>query len=167
MGAGQIDRHGNVNDTAIGDYRNPVYRFPGSGGGNDVMTFCHRTCIIVRQSRRRFPEKVDFVTCPGFLDGLPGQREELGISPGTGPASVITDLGCYSFENGEMVLTSIHASCGVTLAKIREETGWDLKISPELKETPVPSPEEIRTLREKVDPQKRWSGGKRAAANPD
>jgi glutaconate CoA-transferase, subunit B len=167
LGAGQIDRYGNVNDTVIGDYRNPVYRFPGSGGGNDVISFCHRTCVIVRQSRRRFPEKVDFITCPGFLEGRPGQREGLGISPGTGPAAVITDLGCYAFENREMVLTSIHASCGVTLDKIRQETGWDLKISSELKETPAPTGEEIRALREKVDPQKRWSGGKRAAVDPD
>ena len=111
LGAGQIDRFGNVNDTVIGDYRNPVYRFPGSGGGNDVMSFCQRTCIIVRQSKRRFPEKVDFITCPGYLEGKPGQREALGINPGTGPGAVVTDLGCYGFENGEMVLKTIHDGC--------------------------------------------------------
>jgi acyl CoA:acetate/3-ketoacid CoA transferase beta subunit len=104
LGAGQIDRFGNVNDTVIGDYRNPVYRFPGSGGGNDVMSFCQRTCIIVRQSKRRFPERVDFITCPGYLEGKACQREALGMNAGTGPAAVVTDLGCYGFEKGEMVL---------------------------------------------------------------
>ncbi len=161
LGAGQIDRYGNVNDTVIGDYHNPVYRFPGSGGGNDVMSFCQRTCIIVRQSKRRFPPKVDFITCPGYLDGKPGQREALGISSGTGPAAVITDLGCYGFENGEMMLKTIHTACGVTLEKIKAEIGWDLKISSDLADTPPPTVEEIRVLREKVDPQQRWAGGKR------
>ncbi len=167
MGAGQIDRFGNVNDTVIGDYRNPVYRFPGSGGANDVMTFCRRTCVIVRQSKRRFPEKVDFNTCPGYLEGRPGQREALGMRPGTGPSAVVTDLGCYGFENGEMVLQTIHTGCGITLEKVKAEIGWELKISNRLKETPPPSPEELRILREKVDPTQRWSGGKHAAAVQD
>ncbi len=161
LGAGQIDRYGNVNDTVIGDYRNPVYRFPGGGGGNDVMSFCRRTCVIVRQSRRRFPEKVDFITCPGYLDGKPGQREVEGLSPNTGPAAVITNLGCYEFENGEMVLKTIHTGCGITLDKVKTEVGWDLKIASNLQDTIPPSAEEIRILREKVDPHKLWSGGKR------
>jgi glutaconate CoA-transferase subunit B len=161
LGAGQIDRHGNVNDTVIGDYRDPVYRFQGGGGANDVMSFCKRTVIVVRQSRRRFPPKVDFITCPGYLDGQPGQREGVGLPESSGPCAVITNLGCYSFENGEMVLKTIHSGCGITLEKVRSETGWDLKLDPDLKATVPPTPEDIRILREKVDPQKIWSGGKR------
>ena len=167
LGAGQIDRYGNVNDTVIGDYHNPVYRFPGSGGGNDVMSFCHRTCVIVRQSKRRFPEKVDFITCPGFLDGKPSQREALGMCPETGPAAVVTDLGCYGFENGEMVLKTIHSGCGIKLEKVKAETGWDIKISDDLQDTVPPMAEELRILREKVDPNKRWSGGKHARTTQD
>lgn len=167
LGAGQIDRYGNVNDTVIGDYRNPVYRFPGSGGGNDVMSFCQRTCVIVRQSKRRFPEKVDFITCPGFLDGKSGQREELGIPANTGPSTVVTNLGCYEFENGEMVLKTVHSACGVTLKMVKEETGWDLKISERVQDTIPPKAAELRILREKVDPNRRWSGGKHTAINPD
>jgi acyl CoA:acetate/3-ketoacid CoA transferase beta subunit len=163
LGAGQIDRHGNVNDTVIGNYRDPVYRFQGGGGANDVMSFCRRTVVIVRQSRRRFPEKVDFVTCPGFLEGLPGQRELAGLPAGTGPHAVITNLGCYAFENGEMVLKTIHRGCGVTLDKIISETGWELRASADLEDTLPPTAEEIRILREKVDPHKIWSGGKRVA----
>jgi glutaconate CoA-transferase subunit B len=162
IGAGQVDKYGNVNDTVIGDYRNPTYRFPGSGGANDVMSFCPRTCVVVRQSKRRFPEKVDFITCPGYLDGRPGQREEAGLRTDTGPSVVITDLGLYTFENREMVLTSVHTSVGVTLDKVKAEVGWDLKISPDLEETAPPTEEELRILREKVDPNKIWVGGKRA-----
>lgn len=152
IGAGQIDRYGNVNDTVIGDYYDPVHRFAGSGGGNDVMSFCDRTCVVLNQSKRRFPERVDFITCPGFLEGKPGQREALGMRPGTGPVAVVTDLGCYEFENGEMVLKTIHTGCGVTLEKVKEETGWDLKISPDLKDTPPPTAEELRVLRETSAP---------------
>ncbi len=152
IGAGQIDRYGNVNDTVIGDYYNPVHRFPGSGGANDVMSFCDRTCVIINQSRRRFPERVDFNTCPGYLDGKPGQREALGMRPGTGPVAVVTDFGYYEFENGEMVLKTIHADCGVTLDKVKAETGWDLRISPDLKNTPPPTAEELRILRQIAAP---------------
>ncbi len=162
LGAGQLDRYGNINDTVVGDYNNPVYRFQGGGGGNDVISFCKRTVIVVRQSRRRFPEKVDFITCPGYLDGQPGRREEVGLPAGTGPSAVITNLGCYGFEKGEMVLKSIHSGCGITLDKVKAETGWDLKVSPDLRDTVPPTAEEIRILREQVDPKKIWTGGKRA-----
>lgn len=163
MGAGQIDRYGNVNDTAIGDYKNPVFRFPGSGGANDVISFCQSTTVILRQSKRRFPEKVDFLTCPGYLDGKPGQRESVGLTSGTGPTAVITDLGCYTFENNEMVLQTIHSGVGITLDKVKAEVGWNLKVSPDLKDTIPPTAEELRILHEKVDPTRLWSGGKRTA----
>ena len=152
IGAGQIDRFGNVNDTVIGDYHNPVHRFPGSGGANDVVSFCQRTCIMLNQSKRRFPEKVDFNTCPGYFEGKPGQREALGIRLGTGPVAVVSDLGCYEFENGEMVLKTVHTGCGVTLEKVKAETGWDLKVAKDMKDTPPPTPEELRILRATMAP---------------
>jgi glutaconate CoA-transferase, subunit B len=152
MGAGQIDRFGNVNDTVIGDYHNPVHRFPGSGGANDVVSFCQRTCIMLNQSKRRFPERVDFNTCPGYFDGKPGQREALGIRKGTGPVAVVTDLGCYEFENGEMILTTVHTGCGVTVEQVRAETGWDLKISAKLKDTTPPTARELEILRSVTEP---------------
>lgn len=162
LGAGEIDRYGNVNDTAVGDYHNPTFRYPGSGGANDVITFCPRTCVVVRQSKRRFKPKVDFITCPGYLDGRPGQREEVGLPPNTGPSTVITDMGLYIFENREMILKSIHSGIGMTVDKIKAETGWDLKVSADLDETVPPTDEEVAILREKVDPTHIWVGGKRA-----
>ncbi|MFC1950009.1 CoA-transferase subunit beta [Chloroflexota bacterium] len=161
LGAGQVDRYGNVNDTVIGDYYNPVYRWLGSGGANDVISFCKRTIIMLRQSRQRFPEKVDFITCPGYIDGKSGSREAAGLLPDTGPAMVITNLGIYTFKSREMVLKSIHTGVGVTLDQVKAEVGWDLKISSDLEETEPPTREEIHILREKVDPNKLYIDGKR------
>jgi acyl CoA:acetate/3-ketoacid CoA transferase beta subunit len=151
LGAGQIDRHGNVNDTCVGDYRKPIHRWPGSGGGNDIMSSCGRTIVILEQDKRRFLEKVDFITCPGYLDGKRGRREEIGLRPNTGPSAVITNLGIYGFEDGEMVLMSVHAGVGVTLDKVKAEVSWDLKISPKLKDTDPPTEEELRIFREKIE----------------
>ena len=162
IGAGQVNRYGNVNATVVGDYTRPTHRWPGSGGGNDVMSFCNRTIIILRQSRQRFPEKVDFVTCPGYLDGKEGRREQAGLLANTGPSAVITNFGCYEFEDREMVLKSVHGHIGVTLEQVKTEVGWDIRVSPKLEDSMPPTPEELRILREKVDPDRIWVGGKRA-----
>jgi glutaconate CoA-transferase, subunit B len=158
LGTGQVDRYGNVNSTCAGDYRNPVHRWPGSGGGNDVISMCPDVILILSQSRRRFPEKVDFITSPGYLDGTPGKREKIGLLPGTGPKVVITDMGVYGFENGEMVLKSYHAGLGIAIDDIRRETGWDLKIAADVAETEPPTDEELRVFREKLDPTGMYRG---------
>lgn len=150
MGGGQIDRYGNVNDTAVGDYRNPIHRWPGSGGGNDVMSFCRRTIVILEQTKRRFLQRVDFNTCPGYFDGTPGAREKAGLPAGTGPVSVITDLGTYTFENREMTLKTIHTGVGVTLDKVKAELSWDVKVAKDLGDTEPPTVEELTTYREKI-----------------
>lgn len=154
LGAGQVDRYGNVNTTIVGDFYKPEHRWNGSGGGNDVISFCHRTIITIRQSKRRFLNKVDFITSPGYLDGRPGQREEVGLPLNTGPSVVISNLGIYTFEDREMVLKSIHSDLGVTLDQVKAEVGWDIKIARDLTNTEPPTDEELRLLREEVDPQK-------------
>lgn len=157
LGAGQVDRYGNVNTTVVGNFYKPEHRWNGSGGGNDVISFCHRTILTIRQSKRRFLEKVDFITSPGYLNGRPGQREEVGLPPNTGPSMLISNLGIYTFEDGEMVLKSIHVDLGVTLEQVKAEIGWDIKISRDLTDTEPPTDEELRLLREEVDPQKIFS----------
>lgn len=161
LGAGQIDRYGNVNSTVIGDYRNPTHRFPGSGGANEVISFCKETVIILAQKRQRFPEKVDFITSPGYFDGKPGQREKIGLPPGTGPSAVVSDLGVYYFVDGEMVLKSYHGELGVTLEDVRREVGWDIKVDPNVAVTEPPSEEYLRLLREVIDPRATFREGKR------
>ncbi|HEX6283265.1 MAG TPA: CoA-transferase [Pyrinomonadaceae bacterium] len=144
----QIDRFGNLNTTVIGDYRHPKVRLPGSGGACEIAILAKRVFVIAPQSKRAFPERVDFITSPGFVDGPEGRRK-LGL-PGGGPVMVITNLGCYEFFDGEMVLTSLHPGC--TVEQVKENTGWDLRISPQLTTTEPPTDEELRIIREDLDP---------------
>ena len=144
----QIDRFGNLNTTVIGDYRHPKVRLPGSGGACEIAILAKRVFVIAPQSKRAFPERVDFITSPGFVDGPEGRRK-LGL-PGGGPVMVITNLGCYEFFDGEMVLTSLHPGC--TVEQVKENTGWDLRISPQLTTTEAPTDEELRIIREDLDP---------------
>ncbi len=99
--------------------------------------------MVARQTQRSFPERVDFVTSPGFLDGGDA-RQRLGM-PGDGPSLVVTDLGCYDFEDGEMTLVSLHP--GVTLEKVRAEIGLGLRVAPDLATTEPPTEDELRVLR--------------------
>ena len=118
LGAAQIDRYGNLNTTVIGEWEQPTVRLPGSGGANDVGSFCWRTIIVMRQDARRFVETVDFLTTPGYLDG-PGARERAGLPAGTGPYRVITQLGLYGFDEQSRRMTLLATHPGVTLDVIR------------------------------------------------
>ena len=149
----QIDRFGNLNTTVIGDYRQPKVRLPGSGGACEIAILAQRVLVITPQSKRSFPERVDFITSPGFVDG-PERRGQLGL-PGSGPTMVITNLGCYEFAGGEMVLTALHPGC--TVAQVRENTGWEVRISAQLTTTELPSDEELRIIRD-LDPAQLFSG---------
>jgi glutaconate CoA-transferase, subunit B len=160
LGGGQVDRHGNVNSTCIGDYRNPTMRFPGAGGGCDIASLCKNVIILLEQKKPRFPERVDFISAPGYLDGKAGSREAIGLPPGTGPVKVITNLAVYSFCEREMVLESIHSQAGVTLEQIRANVGWDIRIGRDIKETKPPTGEELTLLRTKIDPEKRFIRGR-------
>jgi glutaconate CoA-transferase, subunit B len=144
----QIDRFGNLNTTVVGDYAHPKVRLPGSGGACEIAVHARKVLVIAPQTRRSFPERVDFVTSPGFVDGADA-RARLGM-PGGGPAMVITDLGCYRFERGEMTLASLHP--GVTLEQVRANLGWEPRVAMDLATTEPPSAEEMRVLREEVDP---------------
>lgn len=152
VGAGQIDRFGNLNSTCAGPYRAPAFRFPGGGGACDITSLCQGWVAILRQKRVRFPARVDFITGPGFLDGTPGARERAGLPAGTGPRKVITDLGVYTFVGGELTLQSIHVRAGATREAVRRETGWELQELPMVAETPEPTAEEIEVLRRKILP---------------
>jgi glutaconate CoA-transferase subunit B len=144
----QIDRFGNLNTTVVGDYARPKVRLPGSGGACEIAILAKRVFVIALQSKRSFPERVDFITSPGFVDGA-DTRQRLGM-PGTGPSMLITNLGSYGFVEGEMVLLSLHPGC--TLEQIKDNTGWDVRISPNLTTTEVPTDEELRIIREELDP---------------
>ncbi len=152
LGGAQIDKYGNLNSTMIGDdYQNPRTRLPGSGGANELGSLAWKTLIIMNHSRRRFVEKVDFITTPGYLDG-PGARERAGLPPGNGPHLVFTELGIFDFEEKSRRMRLKSLLPGVSREKVIEETGFDLLISDHVGREEEPTREELRALREDVDP---------------
>lgn len=151
LGGAQIDTYGNLNSTVIGDYAKPKVRFPGSGGANDFASFCWRTLVITPQDRRRFVEKLDFLTTPGYLTG-PGARERAGLPKDTGPYRVITDMAVFGFkeETKRMQVESLHPA--ISFDKVQENTGFELGKAANIVETDPPRAEELSILREEVDP---------------
>ncbi|MFH0915647.1 MAG: CoA-transferase [bacterium] len=152
LGGAQIDKYGNINSTVIGDYYKPKVRLPGSGGANDFASLCWRTMIMTVHSKARFVEKCDFVTSPGFLTGA-GAREAAALPEG-GPYKIITDLAVMGFDEKTkaMMVESLHP--GVDLDKVQAETGFELIVPGEIGRTSAPTDEELRILREEVDPLK-------------
>ena len=151
QGGAQIDPRGNLNSTVIGPHDTPKVRLPGSGGGNDVGSLCWQTIALMRHDKRRFVPKVDFITTPGYLSG-PGVREAAGLPANTGPMAVISTLATMGFDPGtcRMRLDALHP--GVTVEQVVENTGFELLMADEIKENPPPTAEELRTLREEIDP---------------
>lgn len=147
LGGAQVDRYGNLNTTVIGDYKSPKVRLPGSGGASDIATLAKKTFLIANQSRKSFVENVEFVTSAG---NLPGGSRPKGACGG-GPQLVVTDLGVYDFDNqGELRVVSLHP--GVTPEEVRSNTGWNIEIPARVKTTLPPATEELRILRERLDP---------------
>ena len=153
LGAAQIDRFGNINTTVIGDYGDPTTRLPGSGGACEIAINAREVFVIMRQSKRSFVESIDFRTSAGNLGGADQSertRREQGWL-GRGPSVVVTDLGIWHFgEEGEMRLDSLHP--GATLDEVRSTVGWKPHISGSLGETPAPTADELRLIRDELDP---------------
>ena len=133
LGVAQIDRNANMNTTVIGDYRTPKTRLPGSGGACEIAQNAKTVFVIMRQSPRSFVEKLDFRT-----------------SVGTRVRVVVTDLGVYHLDQGELRLDALHP--GVTLDQVRGAMGWSPRVAESLAETPAPTDVELRMIREELDP---------------
>lgn len=151
LGGAQIDKYGNLNTTVIGDYDVPKVRLPGSGGACEIATNAKKVFMIMRLKRRAFVETIDFITSPGHLDGG-AARQRLGL-PGGGPQLVITDRALFDFDNDDNEMTLIEVAPGETVASIQAEVGWDLRLSPDLKEMTPPTAEELAIIRQQLDPQ--------------
>ena len=153
LSGSQVDKFGNINTTAIGDYHQPQSRLPGSGGANPIGSLARKTLIIALHDCRRLAEKVDFITTPGYIDGA-GAREKWGLPPGTGPEVIITNKAVLRFdpETCEAYLASYHP--GNTVEEIVENTPWDLKVADDVFETQPPTGEELQVIREVLDPHR-------------
>lgn len=154
LGGAQIDAYGNLNSTMIGGtYEKPKVRLPGSGGACDLASFCWRVITLTNHDRRRFVERLDFLTTPGYLTG-PGAREAAGLPPDSGPYRVVTDLAVLGYQDStkRMEVLSLHP--GVTLQQVRDNTGFELAVREPLEETPAPTAEELHLLRTEVDSER-------------
>jgi len=154
IGGAEIDRYGNLNTSYIGTPQAPQVKLPGSGGAADIASLAQRLLIIMPHERRRFVERVGYITSPGYGDG-PGWRERVGLLRG-GPAAVITTLGVLGFDPAtrEAVLRSFHPRQSVE--SLRANTGWQLQIAPDVHETPAPTVAELAIIR-RYDPAGFWT----------
>jgi len=155
LGGAQIDKYGNINSTIIGSYTTPKVRLPGSGGACDIASNVKKIIVITPHEKRRFVEKVDFLTSPGFLDGKEGWSK-LKLQGG-GPYAVVTNLCTFKFDEvtGEMTVAALKE--GVTIEQVQENTPWKVKVAEKLETTPPPTEREIVALRS-LDPDKIYLG---------
>jgi glutaconate CoA-transferase subunit B len=146
------DVYGNLNSTIIGDdHSKPKVRFPGSGGANDFASFCWRMMVTTVQDVRRFVEKVDFVTTPGWLQGG-DSRVRSGLPLGAGPHKIITDMGLMDFEPETKRMRVISINPGCSFKDLQDNCGFELLQAAKVAETEPPTEEELTILREEVDP---------------
>jgi len=145
LGGAQIDAYGNLNTTVIGDWENPKVRLPGSGGGADIASLCERTIILMRQDRKKFVPKLDFLTSPGYLTG-PGEREKVGLPANTGPYRVITQIGIYGFDEQTKQMTLLQLFEGYTLDDVQQQSGFPIAISADWSYVKAPTELELEAL---------------------
>ncbi|HVH76960.1 MAG TPA: CoA-transferase [Stellaceae bacterium] len=153
MGGAQIDQYGNLNSSFIGDPDRPTTRLPGTGGGNDIASLS-RMIVAMKHEKRRFVEKVDFVTSPGFLDGG-GSRHAAGLPRG-GMFRVVTDLGIFGFDDKSKRMTLLALQPGVDVTGVQDNTGFAVQVAPDLSQAPPPSERELAVLRN-FDPDRLYT----------
>ena len=149
MGGAQIDRYGNLNSSFIGDPKDPAIRLPGTGGGNDISSLT-QMIVAMKHEKRRFVDKVDFITSPGFLDGG-SRRIDSGLVSG-GMYRVVTDLAILDFDDETKEMKVSALSPGVTAEQVRDNTGFDIRIDGDIETTEPPSQAELDVLRH-LDPE--------------
>jgi len=140
VGAAQVDAFGNVNTSVIGPIDHPKVRLPGSGGANDIVSLCREIFVITRHESRRFVERVDFVTSPGYLQGG-RDREKAGLTRGR-PVAVITDLAVLGFDPDTRRLRLEALQPGVSRDEVAANTGVELDVAPEGWQLDAPTDEE-------------------------
>jgi glutaconate CoA-transferase subunit B len=146
LGAAQVDLYGNINTSFIGNPASPKVRLPGTGGANDIISLCNEIFIVTAHEKRRFVEKVDFITSPGYLSGG-STRRDAGLPFGR-LKNVVTDLALFDFEPESHKMRLRGLQPGVSIEAVREATGFELLMADELDELEAPSAQELQLLRE-------------------
>jgi glutaconate CoA-transferase subunit B len=144
LGAAEVDRFGNLNSTQVHG-QNGMVRLPGSGGACDIASLAQRFVVLLEHRKERLPERVSFLTSPGYGDGV-AWRKRVGLPRG-GPSAVITTKAILRFnEEGEAYLDSVHP--GIEAQDVLASTAWELNLAENVGRTPAPSQEELDTIRE-------------------
>jgi acyl CoA:acetate/3-ketoacid CoA transferase beta subunit len=149
----QVDKFGNFNSTFIGGtYEQPERRFGGPGGANEIASQCWRTLLMTKLQRRKFVNKVDFISSPGYLDGTPGARERAGLPANTGPYKVITQEAVFDFddETRQMRLTAMMP--WVTEEEVLSKMEFEPLVSDKLERMAPPTEEQLTLIRSQIDP---------------
>ena len=154
LGAGEVDKYGNLNSTKVYKADGTLVRLPGSGGAADIASLAKRTVALMEHTRQRLPERVSYLTSPGYGDG-PGWRERAGLKRG-GASCLITTRAVMRFDDTTKTayVESVHP--GVTAQELRENTGWELSVSEPLVETTPPTANELELIR-RIDPDRFWT----------
>jgi len=154
LGGAQIDMYGNINSTMIGnDHAKPKVRFPGSGGANDLASLCWRTMVMTPQDAKRFTDKINFITSPGYLTGG-NSRYEAGLPKGTGPYRIITNMAIMGFDDVSKRMKVLSVNPGYSRNDIQDNCGFELLWAGKTTDTDTPREDELRILRDEVDPHR-------------
>ena len=145
----QVDKHGNINSTFLGEYPDGGRRMHGPGGADTIAACCWRTILITDQEKRKFVEKVDFISSPGYLDGSEGARERAGLPRGTGPWRVVTGWAMYDYQDRRLRLKA--RVPWVTVDEILAECDYKPLVAPEVEILEPPTEEELLLLRTELD----------------
>jgi glutaconate CoA-transferase subunit B len=148
----QVDQWGNINSTAIGEYGAGARRFGGPGGADSIAALCWRTILMTDQEKRKFVERVDFISSPGFLDGTEGARERMGLPPDTGPYRVVTPWAMYDYTP-ERRLRMMAIAPWVTAQQVLDECEHKPVVASALATLEGPTEEELHILRTELDPR--------------
>ncbi|MFX1376732.1 MAG: CoA-transferase subunit beta [Promethearchaeota archaeon] len=155
LSTSSIDKYGNCNTTVIGPYEKPIYRLPGGGGATEIAGLSKRLIwLLDEHSKRRFQEKLNYITDPGYLDGY-DSRQKAGYPPDTGPEAIISPFCIMRFDSitKEAYLDALHP--GITIEQVKKNTGWDLKVAKDVKHIEPPTMKEIeicrKTMKDAID----------------
>lgn len=157
LGAAQIDRYCNLNTTVIGDYEKPKTRLPGAGGAPEIATSAKEVLMIMKQDKRTFVDRMDFITTSGYFTG--GDSRKRSGALGAGPTRVITNLGVFEPDPQTKELTLVQLHPGVDVEQVRNATGWTLSVATSLARTPEPKMETLAILRDLQARTKRAHAG--------
>lgn len=160
LAAVQVDQYGNFNSTfSGGDFDHPKRRFGGPGGATEIASLCWRTVLMTRLQKRKFVNKLDFMSSPGFLDGSSGARERAGMPPETGPWRVVTERALFGFDEATRRMELIAVAPWSSVDEVLADMEFEPLVAKDVKPLDPPTDRELEILRTQVDPTGRTIAG--------